>query len=292
MEKKIIAVVGATGLQGKGVVDALKKEGSFTVRAITRNPSNYQGNADEVVQGDLKDLDSLTQAFEGAYGVFVVTNFWEGADEKAQGKIAIQAAKNAKVNHFIWSTLPNVEKISNGKFEVPHFTGKAEVDQLVIDAGFENYTFVQPPFYFQNLTGQLGAQTQQDGSLGWTLPIHVSKKVIHMADIHDLGKVVAGAFLNPEKVGKGIYLALATELNSFQDVILAFKENGKEYTFNEVPAEVFSTFFEGAEEIAQMFSYFDSYQYMGPDSSERIQLANEIATEEFKSLKDWIKENK
>jgi uncharacterized protein YbjT (DUF2867 family) len=59
MVKKIIAVVGATGLQGKGVVNALKKSGSFTVRAITRNPDKYSGDADEVVLGDLTNLDSL-----------------------------------------------------------------------------------------------------------------------------------------------------------------------------------------------------------------------------------------
>ena len=123
MEKKIIAVVGATGLQGKGVVNALKKDGSFKLRAITRNPDKYQGKADEVVKGDLTDLESLTNAFKDVHGVFVVTNFWEGADEIAQGKVAIQAAKNAGVKHFIWSTLPDVENISNGQFDVPHFTG-------------------------------------------------------------------------------------------------------------------------------------------------------------------------
>ncbi len=167
----------------------------------------------------MTNIDLLTEAFKNVYGVFVVTNFWEGADEIAQGKIAVQAAKDAGVTHFIWSTLPNVGKISNGKFEVPHFTGKAKVDELIKGAGFEYYTFVQPPFYYQNLSGQMGAQKQQDGSMGWTLPIDPTKKVIHMADINDLGKVVAGAFLNPKKVGNGSYLSLATELNSFDDVL-------------------------------------------------------------------------
>ena len=67
----------------------------------------------EVVKADLTDFASLTAAFRDAYGVFVVTNFWEGADEIAQGKMAIRAAKDAGVNHFVWSTLPDVEKISN-----------------------------------------------------------------------------------------------------------------------------------------------------------------------------------
>ena len=130
MEKKTIAVIGATGLQGKGVINALLKEGSFKVRAITRNPDKYNGNAHEVVQGDLTDLDLLTASFKGAHGVFVVTNFWEGADEIAQGKAAVEAAKNAEVDHFIWSTLPNVEEISKGQLDVPHFTGKAKVDEF------------------------------------------------------------------------------------------------------------------------------------------------------------------
>lgn len=291
MEQKTIAVVGATGLQGKGVVNALIKEGSFNVRAISRNPGIYNGNAHEVVQGDLTDADSLTAAFKGAHGVFVVTNFWEGADEFSQGKTAIQAAKGAGINHFVWSTLPNVEEISNGKFEVPHFTGKAKVDKLVEGAGFENYTFVQPPFYFQNLIGQMGPQLQQDGSIGWTLPIDPTKKAIHMSDINDLGKVVAGAFLHPEKVGKGTYLSLATEFNSFNDILDAFKTNGTEYSFNQVPVEVFSNFFEGAGEIAQMLAFFETYTYMGPNSDDRIQLAKEIATGKFTSLNEWIKQN-
>ncbi len=291
MEKKIIAVVGATGLQGKGVVNALAKEGSFKVRAITRNPHKYEGKADEVVQGDLTNLESLTNAFKGVHGVFVVTNFWEGADELAQGKLAVEAAKNVNVKHFVWSTLPNVEEISNVKYDVPHFTGKAKVDELVKNAGFANYTFVQPPFYFQNLTGQLAAQQQQDGSIGWTLPIDPAKKVIHMADINDLGKVVAGAFLNPEKVGKGSYLSMATEINSFNDVLDVFKANGKQYTFNHVPAEIFSNFFEGAGEIAQMLAYFEAHTYMGPNSDPQIEMAKEISTEPFTSLNEWIKQN-
>jgi uncharacterized protein YbjT (DUF2867 family) len=291
MEKKIIAVVGATGLQGRGVVDSLQKDGTFKVKAITRNPEKYLGNADEVVKGDLTDLISLTEAFKNAHGVFVVTNFWEGADEIAQGKIAIQAAKLAGVNHFIWSTLPNVEEISGGAFEVPHFTGKAKVDTLIKNAGFENYTFVRPPFYFQNFTGQLRALPQQDGSTGWTLPIDPTKKVIHMADIHDLGKVVAGAFLNPEKVGKGSYLSLATELNSYNDILAAFRANGKEYSFTQVPGNVFSTFFEGASEISEMMAYFETYSYMGPNSETQIQQAKEIATERFTSLAEWIQQN-
>src|SRR5215203_989067 len=124
MEKKTIVVIGATGAQGRGVVNALVNDGSFNVRAITRNPEKYSGKAHVAVYANLKDVQSLKDAFKNAYGVFVVTNFWEDADEITQGKNAIEAAKAMGVQHFIWSTLPNVEIISNGEFEVPHFTDK------------------------------------------------------------------------------------------------------------------------------------------------------------------------
>ena len=112
-----------------------------------------------------------------------------------------------------------------------------------------------------------------------------------MADINDLGKVVAGAFLQPEKVGNGAYLSLATELNSFNDILQAFKENGRDYTYTQVPPEVFSTFFEGAKEVAAMLRYFEKHTYMGPNSKPQIELAKEIATEEFVPFKEWISEN-
>ena len=289
--KKTIVVVGATGSQGKAVVNALVDQGTYNVRAMTRNPEKYSGKAHEAVKGDLNNVQSLKDAFKNAYGVFAVTNFWEGADEIAQGKNAIEAARATGVQHFIWSTLPNVESISNGEFKVPHFTGKAKVDDLVKSAGFKYSTFVQPPFYYQNLVGILGPQPKQDGTTGWTLPIDPTKKIIHMADINDLGKVVAGAFLQPEKVGNGNYLALATELNSFNDIIETYKTTGKEYSFSQVPVEVFSTFFEGAKELAEMFAYFEKHTYMGPDSELQIESAKGIATNKFVTLQEWLGQN-
>ena len=291
MNRKIIAVIGATGSQGKGLINALVNEDTFDVRAITRYPEKYSGKANEVVFGDLNNLQSLKNAFKNAYGVFVVTNFWEGADEIAQGKNAVDAAKAAGIEHFVWSTLPDVESISDGEFEVPHFTNKAKVDGLVRSAGFKYYTFVQPPFYFQNFLHLMTPQPKQDGSAGWALPIDPTRKAFHMADINDLGKVVTGALLHPEKVGNGAYLSLATELNSFNDILQAYKENGKEYTVTQVSPEVFFTFFEGAKEVAAMLRYFEKYTYMGPNSKPQIELATEIATEEFVPFKEWISKN-
>ena len=113
-----------------------------------------------------------------------------------------------------------------------------------------------------------------------------------MADINDLGKVVAGAFLNPEKAGKGSYLSLAADCYSFNDILAAFKSQEKGYSFNYIPGEVFSKFpFKGAEELVQMFGYFESNTYMGPNSDTQIKMAKEISTEPFTTLEEWVKQN-
>ena len=121
-DKKLIAVIGATGQQGGGVLRALQARGQFKVRALTRNPDKHRELAEEVVEADLDRPESLQAALEGAHGVFLVTNFWGGGtNELKQATAAVRAAKDAGVKHFIWSTLPDVEAVSGGKFHAPHF---------------------------------------------------------------------------------------------------------------------------------------------------------------------------
>src|SRR5580704_12446213 len=152
--KKLLAVVGATGQQGGAVVRELQDSGQFTVRALTRNPAKHLQLADEVVAADLNRPDTLKAAFAGAHGVFLVTNAWEaGRDESKQALAAVNVAREAGVQHLIWSTLPNVETITGGKIAVPHFTEKARVDRSVSEGGFAYHTFVIAPFYYQNLLG-------------------------------------------------------------------------------------------------------------------------------------------
>ncbi len=171
-DRKLIAVFGATGQQGSGVVRALQASGQFKVRALSRNPGKHRQLAEEVVQADLNRPETLNAAIAGADGVFLVTNFREtGTDEFKQATAAVRAAKDAGVKHFVWSTLPNVEAISGGKFDVPHFTGKAKIDRIVKEAGFPHHTFVIAPGYYQNFMGSLGPQKQADGSVGWALPL-------------------------------------------------------------------------------------------------------------------------
>src|SRR5256885_1992785 len=290
--KKLIAVIGATGQQGGGVVRALKARGQFKVRALTRSPDKNREIAEEVVEADLDKPETVKAAFEGAHGVFLVTNFQEaGTDELKQATAAIRAAKDAGVKHFVWSTLPDVEAISGGRFDVPHFTGKAKVDRVVAEAGFANHTFVIAPFFYQNLAGAMAPQKQADGSMGWALPLDPSVRCIHMGDISELGTIVAGAFAHPDQAGHGEYLPLVGDFMSFNEIVDVLNRQGHNFSFTQVPADVFATLFPGAAEIAAMFRYFEAHTYLGSDASDRIALANKVAGREPTRFSTWAGEN-
>src|SRR4051812_44870959 len=179
MTKQTITVVGGTGAQGGGVVDALLASGQYAVRVASRNPASASAQALEkrgvqVVKGDLLEPSSLRAAFEGAHGSFLVTNFWDptqGQNETEIGIAAVKEARAAGVQHFIWSTLPDAEKLTGGRLELRHFTGKARVDAAVEVAKFPRHTFVQAPFYFQNFLTMLAPQPLPNGERGWAVPM-------------------------------------------------------------------------------------------------------------------------
>jgi uncharacterized protein YbjT (DUF2867 family) len=285
-------VIGATGRQGGAVVRALQASSQFKVRALSRNPDKHRELADEVVKADLNRPETLKAAFEGAYGVFLVTNFWEeGTDELKQATAAVRAAKDAGVKHLIWSTLPDVEAISGGKFHVPHFTGKAKVDWIVKEAGFAHHTFVIAPMYYQSLVGVLAPQRQADGSVGWALPLDPDVGCIHMGDITELGNIVAGAFAHPDQAGNGEHLPLVGDLMSFNEIIDTLNRQGHRFSFKQVSKEVFSKHFPGGAEAAGTFSYFQAHTYLGSNSYDEIALTNKIAGGQPIKFSRWARVN-
>jgi len=188
---KVIAVVGATGAQGGGLVRAIlaDKAGGFTARAITRNAGSDKAQAlkqlgAEVVSADLDDAASVKRAFDGAYGAFCVTNFWEHFSpekEQAQARNMAQAAKAAGLKHVIWSTLEDVRKwvplsdnrmpTLHNKWKVPHFDGKGEVDHVFTESGVPT-TLLLTSFYWDNFIHfGMGPKPNPDGTLAITLPM-------------------------------------------------------------------------------------------------------------------------
>ena len=275
MSKTIVAVMGATGTQGSGVVNELLARGQFGVRVLTRNPNSEKAKAleaqgCEVVQGDLTKPETLEPAFKGAHGAFLVTNFWDpatSASETAQGTLAVKAAKAAGVQHLVWSTLPNCKEISGGKYEVVHFTGKALVDAEVKAAAFPYYTFVEPPMYFQNFIGMMAPQPLGDGRMGWTIAMNPESKGLHVGDPTELGRLVARALEQPDAFGQGQYLAQASETTSWQGIVDTLNAQGHNFGLNHVSNEVYDSLpFPGAHEFREMMNYFEEYTYFGPDA--------------------------
>lgn len=170
MSPKLAVVVGATGGQGGSVVTALLKSPStYKVRAITRNTSSSAAKAlaakgVEVIAADLNDADSLIKAFSGAHLIFGVTNFFDNfSTESAERCMEIEyqqgvnmaraAAQTESLEQYIWSTLPDSEKLSNGKVIVPHLQAKSRVDEAIRrnEKLLEKTTFLFVGFYASNL---------------------------------------------------------------------------------------------------------------------------------------------
>ena len=297
MAKKVIGVVGGTGLQGGGVVDALLAKGEFAVRVASRNPTSDASRAlaarsVEVVKADLLEPASLGALFEGAHGAFVVTNFWDPAQaprETEVGTKAVQAARAAGVGHLIWSTLPDCEKLTGGRQKVEHFTGKAHVDAAVTSAGFPRHTFVQAPMYFQNFTTMMAPQPLPNGGRGWAEPMDPSLRVIHAGDVTEVGRAVSAAFSAGDKVANGSYLAVCGGVYSWNDFVSALNAQGHTLQVLEVPPEVYDGFYPGAHEMREMFQYFAAHTYFGPDHEAHIAAANALVPGGFTGFAEWAR---
>ena len=190
-EYKLIAVVGATGAQGGGLVRSILNDpnGGFSVRAITRDANSDKAKAladlgAEVVEADVDDKASLKQAFNGAYGAFCVTFFWEHFSpekEKEHAKNMADAAKDAGVKHVIWSTLEDTRNwvpldddrmpTLMEKYKVPHFDAKGESNAYFTERNLP-VTFLNTSFYWDNLIYfGMGPQKDADGKLAFNLPL-------------------------------------------------------------------------------------------------------------------------
>lgn len=300
MSDKIIAVFGATGQQGGGVVDALLKKGGYAVRAITRDVHSEKakalaGRGVEVVAADLNYPGTLGPALLGAHGVFLVTNFWDPAtsvDEHAQAARAVMAAKAAGITHFVWSTLPDVAGISGGKYDVPHFTNKARANDLIRNAGFPHYSFVEAPSFFQNFLDGMGPQPTGEGDQkAWTVPMDPNRRAVHAGDINDLGVLVAEVFDHAEFVGAGQMLSLAADCYSWQELADILNAQGHNVVVKQVPGVVYDTFFDGAAEIRQMMEYFQEYTYFGPAAEANRERANALMGDRITGFADWAAAN-
>jgi uncharacterized protein YbjT (DUF2867 family) len=273
MAKKTIAVVGATGAQGGGLVRAILADpsGGFAARALTRNVDSDKARAlakagAEVVKADVDDSASLRRAFEGAYGAFCVTFFWDHFSpekEQAEARAMAQAAKAEGVKHVIWSTLEDTRKwlpITDkrmptllGKYNVPHFDAKGEANAFFSEIGVPT-TLLNTSFYWDNMIHfGSGPKKGPDGKLAFVLPMG-DKKLPGIA-AEDIGRCAYGIFKRPDLIGKEVGIA-GEHLTGAQMAAALSKALGQEVVHNAVTPDVYRSFgFPGADEMGNMFQF-------------------------------------
>jgi uncharacterized protein YbjT (DUF2867 family) len=273
-DKKLIAVVGATGAQGGGLARAILGDpgGDFAARALTRDPSSDKATAlaelgAEVVRADIDDEASIRTAFEGAYGAFCVTNFWEhfSADKEiVQAENMARAAKSAGLTHVIWSTFEDTRNwipldddrmpTLQGKYKVAHFDGKSEADHYFTDLGVPT-TFLLTSAYWENfIYFGWGPQRGEDGVLAVTYPM--GDKKLPSIGVEDIGKCAYGIFkAGDEFIGKTVGIA-GEHLTGAEIAASLAKALGEPVRYNDVPADVYRSFgFPGADDIGNMFQF-------------------------------------
>lgn len=271
---KIIAVTGATGAQGGGLVRAIldDPEGGFVARAITRNPGSDAGRAlarqgVEVTQADLDDQASLARAFAGAHGAFCVTNFWEHLSperETAQAGNMARAARATGVRHAIWSTLEDVrsfvpvgdERIPtlSGGYKVPHYDGKGEANGLFRQAGVPT-TYLYTSFYWDNMVSfGMGPTRDESGVLTITLPLAEAK--LPSIAAADIGACAYGIFLEGEPwIGRSVGIA-GGHLTGGEMAAGLSRALGEEVRYQAVTPAAYSALgFPGAADLANMFQF-------------------------------------
>ncbi|MEU7588282.1 NmrA/HSCARG family protein [Micromonospora sp. NPDC049230] len=286
--KKVISVVGATGTQGGAVALALLADDEFEVRALTRDPSSAKARAladlgAELVEADLYDVDSLRKAFDGAYGAYHVTPYWNhlSADKELEEvENLISASTAGGLKHVVWSTLedtrdviplhddrmPTLDEI----YKVPCFDVKGAVaDRLYEKSGLPT-TYLRVSFYWDNLLGDLKPRRDADGVLAVHLPF--GETPIAGIASEDIGQAARSIFRQPEET-LGALIGVAGEQLTGDQIAAAFSQVlGEKVVYRPVPHDMFRAYgFPGAVELGNMFQYYTEFpdSYLGNRDVER-----------------------
>lgn len=278
-DKKIIAVVGATGTQGGALVRAILSEphGPFAVRALTRNVNSEKAQelrrlGAEVVAADIDNVNSLKLAFHGVYGVYCATFYWEHCmpeREMSQAAAMAQAARNAGATHVIWSTLEDTRKLVPlkdnrlptimDKYKVPHFDGKGASNDAFRQIGLPT-TYMLGSFYWENLIYmQMGPKKQGDGTLVFALPLG-EKRLPGIAS-DDIGKCAFGIFKRGAQfIGKTVGIA-GEHLTGKQMAASLTRALRQKVVYQHVPFEKYRELdFPAAKDLANMFQFQHDFE--------------------------------
>lgn len=253
-----ILVTGATGTQGGAVVDHLLADtGDWDVFGLTRDTASEAARALEargvtVVEGDMSDADRMAELVDGMDAVFCVTTFFEAGieGEIEQGRTVADAAADAGVAHFIYSSVGSADRDTG----LAHFDSKATVEAYIAELGLPT-TVVRPVFFMQNFE-QMMRDDILDGRLAMPLEEGVSLAVV---DADDIGQAVVAALSDPGRFA-GETVTLAGDDRTLDEFAEAF---GNHLGVGVEPVHVPIGEYRGmaGDEMADMFQWFNEVGY-------------------------------
>lgn len=196
---------------------ALLKDGTFTVHAITRNPTSaaaekLKAQGAVLIKADIWDRDSVVKALQNVECVFGVTKFFDSSiigvneeDEIRQGKILVDAAKETGVKLFIWSSLPSVAETSEGKYvNAMHTENKHEIYKYLLRSGVPHAS-VRTGHFLENLWQYGFLAKASDGGYELRIPKYSPTSVEYFIWVErDLGPMVLALMKNYTSDGSNI----------------------------------------------------------------------------------------
>jgi len=251
---KTFFVTGATGQQGGGVARHLLEQGQC-VRVLTRNAVKAEAlhqQGAEIVVGDLTDRSVLEKALIGVDGVFSMTTPFEGGMEAEvqQGKTLADAAKEANVSQYVFTSVGGADKNSG----IPHFESKWKVEQYIRQIGLPA-TILRPTFFMDNF-GSFFREGLLQGTL--TLPMRPETK-LQMIAVKDIGQFGAAALLRPnEFIGQAIELA-GDDLTMPEVITHLSRTMNRSLTFQQLPDDQAEAAM--GHDMATMFRWFNEVGY-------------------------------
>ena len=308
-DKKIIAVVGATGAQGGGLARAIldHPDSGFAVRAITRDAQSDKAEelarmGAEVVEADIDDETSLVEAFRGVHGAFLVTFFWAHLSpekEASQARNMAAAARAAGVKHVIWSTLEDTRQwvpladdrmpTLMGQYKVPHFDAKGSSNKIFSEMGVPT-TFLYTSFFWDNLIYfGMGPRKEPDGKLVFTLPMGDAKLPGIAAE--DIGKCALGIFRKGrEYIGQSVGIA-GEHLTGEQMAAALSQALGQEVRYHSISPEAYRHLgFPGAEDLGNMFQFNRDFAQDFCDRRD-LEVARSL-NPELQTFSQWLAKHK
>ena len=280
----LITIVGVLGKQGLSTARTLLQCGRYRIRGITSRVDSPEaqsliGQGAELINVPLNPgyKNDFREAFRGSYGVFMMTPGIAPPQthEFELGRQMADAAVEAGVQHIIFSSLENVDKITGGKKVAPHFTDKARIEEYIRTLPITS-SFIYMAFFYTNLMEFYPPQIKGDTLV---FPIYLPRnfRAPFVDPLTATGPAVLEIFSNPDRYA-GMSLPIIGDMITPQEMVDTFiRVTGKK--------AVYSSAFT-REQMLYHFPQFGSNELLVAEILGMAEYAVEYGY--FRKDRDWL----